>query len=89
METENKIKKAHTVQIGTKITVSGVNNVISMEDKDVQIALDGNTLILEGSGFSAEKLSIEEGILILSGTLSVLRYTHVKGKESLIKRFFK
>lgn len=89
METENKIKKAHTVQIATKITITGVTSVMSMEEKTVEVALDGKFLHLDGEDFNAEKLSVDEGVLILGGKLHSLKYNGQKSKQNLIKKLFK
>jgi hypothetical protein len=87
--TDNKIKKNHTFTLNNKITVTGVVNIISMGEKEVEIALSNNVLVLYGNGFSALHLSIEEGVLVLSGELISMKYAHSVSKEGFLKRMLK
>lgn len=86
---EIKVKKTHTLTISNKITVTGLENVISMGEKEVEIALSNNILVLSGNGFSALHLDVEEGTLILAGELIALKYAHSSAKEGFFKRLLK
>ncbi len=86
---EGKIKKAHTLAVSNKITVTGVENVINMGEKEVEIALYNNVLHLSGNGFSALHLNIEEGTLVLAGELISLKYSHSRSQEGFFKRLLK
>ncbi|NCA66660.1 MAG: hypothetical protein EOM87_01200 [Clostridia bacterium] len=86
---EIKVKKAHTLTISNKISVTGVENVISMGEKEVEIALADNILQLVGNGFCALHLNVEEGTLILSGELISLKYAHGRSQEGFFKRLLK
>lgn len=86
---ENKVKKSHTISIASKLTITGVENVINMSEKEVEIALSNNTLLLFGNNFRAEHLSIEEGVLTLSGELISLKYARSESKEGFFKRLLK
>ena len=44
---------------------------------------------MTGKDFSAEKLSLEEGVLVLSGEVVTVRYASKTEEKSLLKRFFK
>lgn len=81
--------QAHTLTIATKITVTGVENVLTMTDKLVEVALADNVLSLSGVGFTPLHLSVEEGKLVLAGSVSSLRYAKQAGKESFFKRLMK
>lgn len=82
-------KRAHSLTIGTKITVTGVENVLTMSDKLVEVALADNVLVLQGTGFAPLHLSVEEGTLVLSGAMQSCRYTKQPGKESFWRRLVK
>lgn len=86
---ETKIKKSHTVSIASKISITGVENVINMGEKEVQIALSNNILFLYGNDFSVTHLSIDDGVLTLTGELVSLKYARQASKESFIKRLLK
>lgn len=79
----------HTLTIGTKITVTGVENVLTMTEKLVEVALEDNVLCLYGVGFSPLHLSVEEGKLVLAGSVSSLKYAKQAGKEPIWKRLVK
>ena len=81
--------KPHTLTIATKITITGVQNVLAIADKEVVVALDGNALVLSGSGFTPLHLSVEEGTLVLAGSVSCAKYARQEGKESFWKRLVK
>ena len=80
---------SHSLTIATKITITGVKNVITLTDKLVEVALEDNVLSLSGAGFTPLHLSVEEGKMVLSGTVYALRYAHRAGKESFLKRLVK
>jgi len=86
---ENSVKSLHSLTIKEKITVTGLKSVVSLGDKEVKLALDGRYLFLTGDGFSAERLSVEEGVLVLAGEVSSLKYSSAIGAKSVLKRLFK
>ena len=83
-----KSKKPHTLYLAAKICITGVAGVISMTEKQAEIALEDNTLTLWGHGFSPLHLDVEAGELQMAGTVTSLRYGS-SGKESLWKRMLK
>lgn len=83
------MENAHTLTIGTKITVTGVAGVLTMTDRLVELSLADNVLVLQGTGFTPLHLSVEEGKLVLAGNVSALRYAKTAGKESIWKRLVK
>ena len=83
------IKKAHSLLIKDVTTVTGLRSVVSVGDKEVRLALDGKYLTLTGDHFSAERLSVEEGVIVLSGEVTGVRYSSAVEPKSIIKRLFK
>ncbi len=82
-------KRAHTLTIDGKIKITGVENVLTMSEKEVEILLSDGVLTLNGDGFSPLHLNVEEGVLILAGNPANLRYSGGRGKESLWKKLLK
>ncbi len=82
-------KKLHSLCIKGETTVTGVTQVIALEEREVKLAVGEKTLFLTGKDFSAEKLSLEEGVLILSGEVATVRYASKTEAKSILKRFFK
>lgn len=87
---ENKTEKSHSLHIsGTTITISAVTNVVSFDEKQVILNLAQGNVTLCGTGFEVVKLSVEEGIIELTGTVSMIKYSSTRKKESFIKRIIK
>ena len=86
---ENATKKPHTVYLAAKICVTGVEGVLTMTEKQVEIALADNVLTLVGQGFAPLHLDVEAGELQLTGTVSSLRYAKSAGKESVWKKVWR
>ena len=83
------VKRAHSLCIKGETTITGVTQVVALEEKEVRVNVGDRSLTLFGTGFSAEKLSIEEGVLVLSGEVCTVKYAAKTEAKSLIKRLFK
>ena len=79
----------HSLCIKGVTTVTGVTQVVAIEEKEVRLVVGAKSLLITGRGLSAERLSLEEGILVLSGEVSTVRYTEKSEPRSFLKRIFK
>jgi len=86
---EKNIKRIHTLNIGKKITVTGVKNVESFDDKNVLLELSDNLLTLIGNNFLIDNFSIEEGNLTITGEVSDVKYSKTREKVSFFKKLIK
>ena len=87
---ENNVKRNHSLHITEdKITVTAVTNVVSFDEKQVVLNLSQGNLLLSGSNFEVEKVSVEEGTIELTGKITSLKYSNSHKKESIIKRIMK
>ena len=86
---ENTQKTAHSLCIKGVTTVTGVTQVVSVEEKEVRLVVGERSLVLTGKGLSAERLSLEEGVLVLGGEVSTVRYTEKPEPRGVLKRIFK
>lgn len=82
-------KRTHSLCIKSDTTVTGVTQVVEIGEKEVRVAVGEKTLTLTGNGFNAEKLSLEEGVLVLSGEVSAVKYTDKAEAKSFLKKLFK
>ena len=89
MENVGSIKKPHAVTIKDGATVTGVTQVVAVGEKEVCLSVGEKTLVLTGNGFFAEKLSIEEGILVLKGEVTALKYSSAPSAKGFLKKLFK
>lgn len=84
-----EMKRVHSLNISKKMTITGVINVESFDDKSVLLELSENLLTLNGSNFLIDSFSIEEGTLTLSGEVADLKYSKTREKTSFFKKLLK
>lgn len=82
-------KRLHSLCIKGEISVTGVTQVVALEEREVRLTVGEKSLILTGNGFNAEKLSLDEGVLVLSGEVTMAKYAAKTEAKSLLKRLFK
>lgn len=95
---ENIVKKLEVVENKqTKLILenrkdlqmSGISKVISVNESEANLVVNGTKLHISGTEMSIEKLDVNEGILNLSGNINEIRYTGKNVKTSFFKRLFK
>lgn len=86
---ENTVKRAHSLTIKEGAVVTGVTQVVSLGEREVRLRIGDRQLCLTGEGFSAERLSVEEGVLVLGGDVREVKYLARQEAKSLLKRLFK
>ena len=89
MENGGSARKNHSVIIKDGATVTGVTQVIGVGEREVTLKVGERTLILTGEGLFAEKLSIEEGSIIISGEVTSLKYASAADAKGFLKKLFK
>ncbi len=75
-----------------KLSISGVNDVLSFDDQVVMVETDLGLLTVKGEGLRINKLSIDTSEVIIEGDISYLAYSDKdieKGKSSIISKIFK
>lgn len=86
-----EIVKRHTLVVDNnkKVSISGVESVNSIFEKEVEVTLAGHRLVIKGTGLNASKLNVEEGTLSVEGEeISSVNY-YAKGQRLSLKRIFK
>ena len=81
----------HSVELsGHKLfAVTGVRSVTSFTDKQVEIELDGERLLLTGHDLAVKGLDLDSGRLSAAGYVTAMRYSTGAKPSSVIKRIFK
>lgn len=69
------------------ISITGVEKVVSVNENQIQLVVLLNTLTITGSSLEVHKLDVDNGILIVNGTINSFKYNDKK--ENFIKRVFK
>ncbi len=75
-----------------KLSISGVNDVLSFDDQVVMVDTEWGLLTVKGENLKINKLSIDTSEVIVEGNIGHLSYsenTGEKEKTSLISRIFK
>ena len=75
-----------------KLSISGVNDVLSFDDQVVMVETELGLLTVKGEGLRINKLSIDTSEVIVEGDISYLAYSDKemeKNKSSIIRKIFK
>ncbi len=75
-----------------KLSISGVNDVLSFDDQVVMVDTELGLLTVKGENLKINKLSIDTSEVIVEGNIGHLSYSENSGekeKASLISRIFK
>ena len=89
MERVESGKKSHSVTIKEETTVGGITQVISVGEKEIRLAVGERLLTLTGNDFRAEKLSLDEGIMVIKGEVTSLKYGSKTEAKGILKKLFK
>jgi len=76
----------------TKLSVSGVNDVLSFDDQVVMIDTELGLLTVKGENLRINKLSLDTAEVIVEGEISSLAYSQSKQEKSsgtLLSKIFK
>ena len=88
---ENAVRSPNiiTLQNRSDLTVSGVNDVDSFDEKSVVAYTDYGQLTIQGERLNIKRLSVETGELTVEGEISALIYTENRPRENVFKRLFR
>ena len=88
--TENeKTPNIVSLENRSNLSVSGVNDVDSFNDKEIVAYTDYGQLNIQGDELNIKRLSVESGELIVEGAVTALIYTQNRPREGLIKKLFR
>lgn len=76
----------------SKLSISGVNDVLSFDDQVVMVETELGLLTVKGENIRINKLSIDTSEVIIEGDISYLAYSDKeieKNKSSIISKIFK
>lgn len=70
--------------------VTGVKDVISFDEKEIQVETTMGVLTVSGESLQVKQLSVEKGEMEIGGTVHKLAYTESRGEKgkSLLQRMF-
>lgn len=88
---ENIVKKLENInsrvvlENRTKLTITGVSKVDSSNETTIVLFVKDTKMCINGTDMHITRLSIEEGIVEVTGTINVIKYSG----GSMLKRIFK
>lgn len=80
----------HTITLTNRanLSVTGINDVDAFNEQEIVAVCDTGELIIKGELLHIEELSIESGLLTVSGKISSLSYSEKFTQTSVLKRLF-
>lgn len=90
--TNNNIIQNIILENRKKLSITGVNDVLSFDDQVVMVDTELGLLTVKGENISINKLSIDTSEVIVEGDISYLSYSDKKIEKnsgSLISKIFK
>ena len=78
-----------TIENRTHTRITGVTEVLTVTEKGTVVKLMTGVMQIFGSGLKVEKLSPEEKLLVLSGTINKVEYLEASAPKGFFKRLFK
>ncbi|MFA5449625.1 MAG: YabP/YqfC family sporulation protein [Clostridia bacterium] len=87
---EENVYKGHTLNYaGGTITLTGVKDVKSFEEREVSLILENNGMVIKGRELTVSELNLKSGFVKISGTAESIAYNGGGTKEPMLKRLFK
>lgn len=79
-----------TLKERSNLVISGVEHIYSFNDNKVEVRTSAGEMVIEGENLDMSKLSIDDKMISISGTINSMVYAKAKKpQESFFKRIFK
>lgn len=77
--------KPHTLHLDSRkaLTLTGVNEVRSFDDKQIVLRTEGGQMTVDGDGLHVTALVLEEGRMAISGQINAIAYAGRSGRRGL------
>lgn len=83
-------KKKHTLSMENResLSLTGVNDVESFNEEEIQALTDYGSILIKGSGLSVEVLDLQSGDLSVTGTITAFVYSNATVQKGFFKKVF-
>lgn len=79
-----------TLKERSNLIISGVEHIYSFNDKKVEVKTSAGEMVIEGENLDMSKLSIDDNIISIDGTINSIAYAKPKqSQENFFKKVFK
>ena len=85
---ENSLQHSLSLDNRTNLTVTGVTDVDAFNEREMMVICDTDELTVKGELLHIEELSLDTGVLTVSGKISSLAYSEMICGNSIFKRLF-
>lgn len=85
---ENSLQHSLSLDNRTNLTVTGVTDVDAFNEQELLVICDTDELTVKGELLHIEELSLDTGVLTVSGKISSLAYSEKLSGNSIFKRLF-
>lgn len=85
---ENAAQHILTLTDRSELSVTGIKDVDAFNDQEIVAVCDTGELLIKGEGLHIGELSVDTGILTVSGKISSLSYNEKISRTSVLKRLF-
>ncbi len=88
---EKKVKRIHNVKLENNkaISMTGVVNVPTFNEKSILVELDEQNLVIGGENLNVTSIDLESGIASATGKILSLKYTQKHSATTFLKKVFK
>ena len=88
-ETKKTTKQTCFLEDRSKLTLTGVAEVVSAQPTSVIAKSSAGVISISGNDLRVDRLVLEEGLLVVVGDISGMKYSGNATKKSLFARLFK
>lgn len=85
---ENETQHTLSLTNREQLSLSGIKDVDSFNEQEIVAVCDFGELSIKGELLHIEELSLDSGLMSVSGKISSLSYTQKLTSDSLLKRLF-
>ncbi len=85
---ENEVQHSLSLVNRERLSVTGVNDVDAFNEQEILVICDCGELNIKGELLHVEELSLESGLLTVSGKISSISYSEKITSSSILKRLF-
>lgn len=85
---DNETQHTLTLTNRSSLSLTGISDVDAFNEQEIVTICDTGELVIRGEQLHIEELSIESGLMTVSGKISSLTYNEKFTKSSVLKRLF-
>ena len=84
---ENRITQTLVIQDRGKLSVTGVSDIETFDERETVLYTALGRLLVRGREMKMERLSVDEGALVIHGQIDAVEYSEMRGKSIFGKLF--